>query len=102
MTHPAENDARERIASWLLPELAHAQAVAEASAAIKRAREGRVDPDWEGLTADDKAAETEVLGSLIEVVRAALARPIPPGVCGFDMGEGDECLLDAGHDGPHS
>lgn len=79
MMHPAENDARERIASWLLPELAHAQGVAEASAVIKRAREGRVDPEWEGLTADDMAAEAEVLGSLIETVRAALGiRVFPP------------------------
>lgn len=34
-------------------------------------------------------------------------RPIPPAtsdhhVCGYDMGEGDECALDAGHGGPHS
>ncbi len=69
----AMEDAMERIASWLLPELEQAQGVAEASAAIKRARVGSVDPRWEGLTADDRAAEAEVLRSLIEIVRAAMA-----------------------------
>lgn len=44
--------------------------------------------------------DTEALVALLEHVETLTDET--GGVCGFDMGEGDECLLDAGHDGRHS
>lgn len=44
--------------------------------------------------------DTEALAAVLQHVEDLTTES--SGVCGFDMGEGDECLLDAGHDGRHS
>ena len=69
------DEARVRAVQHLIAELTEFRDVALAQSAIKRDREGTVDPAWEGPTADDCATEAEVYQYLIDRLSGEDATP---------------------------
>lgn len=63
---------REALADYVMNMLNGERLLSEAHAAIKRGREGRVDPEWEGTTADQHEEELRMIEALIADIKAVL------------------------------